>query len=83
MNCALAILLPNFSYRHDTSCPLHYYFVYFLGYNHKYIFDKILENPSFLKKKLLVIAFLFIEKVLKYYGIAALPKGARNNDVSQ
>jgi len=36
-----------------------------LGYNYNYIFNKGLENPSFLKKKLLVIGFSFIEKVLR------------------
>jgi len=78
MDCTLAILLPDFSYGHDPS----YLYITILCSSWVTIIilysTKGLENPSFLKKKLLDIGF---QK--RYYGIAALPKGARNDDVSQ
>jgi hypothetical protein len=62
MNCVLAILLPNFSYGHDTSCPSPITILCtFWVTNHNYIFDKVLGNPSFWGKKLLDIGFSFIE----------------------
>jgi hypothetical protein len=49
MNCALAILLYNFSYGHDASCP-YITFVYFLGYNHIVIIHNfIYENKIYLE----------------------------------
>ncbi len=55
MNCALTILLPDFSCGHDASCP---FFVYFLGYNHFYMI--------FLNLFFLLIVLLLPTFVLKY-----------------